>query len=633
VTPKEITFIGIYYPPSSVMFFALLALGLTSTSHARTQTTFQQQATEASFIMRRESNGKTRVTSAAAQYRHSAGPNNDEKPQKDNHHRHTPAHGRNHSSTKQIGNNPKQWGYWQPSEVVKLIAQWPQQKRDKLKRMASNTMWEVLKYSAIPQDAKGSHYFVQAGDLPQMWLRDSTASTHHLLTTGAVDRFPYVRRVLDGLGRTLARYLKKDKKCSAWEPYDNGRECRGGGSYTDMRFELDSPMYVLRLMRLLKAHGSQVLDEDEMQAAAHKIVELAGELQENAGFLSTETRPSDDNAQGYNIPDNFFAAVELSRLGDIVKDQKVVEDGKALSKAILTAIERHGHKKDDTYGDVFCYEVTTSSYPLKGQCLLMDDANVPSLLSLPYLDDGAGLLDEALYENTRKMVLSQADPYFYTSADGSINGIGSPHVPGRKVWPMAMITRALTAKDASEVATMLDMIVRTDSGKELIHESVLVDDPSSFTRVWFDWPNSLFAELVDKCCSDLAGTRTEQPPAHVFDNFDGWETCGFRDGACRLDGTKFVNEKTLGKSKSMSTSLEEHLALADGAAQVCTRYGTPFHGFDYRLFSTKDFPIQCKRSSFGVTRSGAFHCAVAEPEFCKSPSMQSIGGSADMSSD
>ena len=186
--------------------------------------------------------------------------------------------------------------------VSASIAKWPAERLSHLRRAANQTRWSVLLNSAVP--AQGLHgddgtrpwTFVQAGDLPEMWLRDAAASVHHLLTNNIVDHQPVARARMEGLARALAHYIGKDKACSSWEPYDNGRECRGGGSYTDMRFELDSPVYVLRFFRLLRARGiSDVLDEPDVLRAVDALLSVVERrLSPEVGLVTSESRPSDD---------------------------------------------------------------------------------------------------------------------------------------------------------------------------------------------------------------------------------------------------------------------------------------------------------------------------------------------------
>jgi meiotically up-regulated gene 157 (Mug157) protein len=121
----------------------------------------------------------------------------------------------------------------------------------------------------------------------------------------------------------------------------------------------------------------------------------------------------------------------------------------------------------------------------------MDDANVPSLLSMPYL----GTIDrnDPLYLRTRKFVLSDSNPYYFSGISG--HGIGSPHTGLNRIWPIAITMKALTGND-HDIITSLRMLKNTHAATGFMHESFMKDDPSRFTRKWFAWANTLFGELV-----------------------------------------------------------------------------------------------------------------------------------------
>ena len=65
----------------------------------------------------------------------------------------------------------------------------------------------------------------------------------------------------------------------------------------------------------------------------------------------------------------------------------------------------------------------------------MDDANVPSLMSLAYL--GVHQSNDALYKNTRKFLLSEFNPYFLKGEVAE--GQASPHTGKEKIWPIIWI--------------------------------------------------------------------------------------------------------------------------------------------------------------------------------------------------
>ena len=139
------------------------------------------------------------------------------------------------------------------------------------------------------------------------------------------------------------------------------------------------------------------------------------------------------------------------------------------------------------FGRIYAYETDGL-----GNHLLMDDANVPSLLSIPYL--GYLAADDPAYLATRAFVLSGENPYFF--AGRAAAGVGSPHTPPRQAWPIGISMQALTATDPGEAERLLSSLASTTAGTGLMHESFDVDDPARFSRPWFGWANSLFAEAV-----------------------------------------------------------------------------------------------------------------------------------------
>jgi len=146
----------------------------------------------------------------------------------------------------------------------------------------------------------------------------------------------------------------------------------------------------------------------------------------------------------------------------------------------------HHHPK---YGPIYAYEVDGF-----GNQLLMDDANVPSLLAMAYLGDVD--IHDPVYQNTRRFVWSEDNPYFFRGKAGE--GIGGPHIGHDMVWPMSVMMRAFTSEDDDEIVRCLQMLVDTDNGTGFIHESFHKDDAARYTRPWFAWQNTLFGELILK---------------------------------------------------------------------------------------------------------------------------------------
>jgi meiotically up-regulated gene 157 (Mug157) protein len=203
-------------------------------------------------------------------------------------------------------------------------------------------------------------------------------------------------------------------------------------------------------------------------------------------------RPSDDATTfQFLIPSNFFAVTSLKQLAEIA--QKVTGDSDlalkslTLAKEVEDAIKKHAIVKHPKYGKIYAFEVDGF-----GNAFLMDDANIPSLLALPYLE---GLnVNDRIYQNTRKFVLSEDNPFFFKGTAGE--GIGGPHIGYDMVWPMSIIMRAQTSRSDEEIKYCLQMLRDTDADTGFMHESFNKNDPTDFTRTWFAWVNTLFGELI-----------------------------------------------------------------------------------------------------------------------------------------
>ncbi|KAJ1809869.1 hypothetical protein LPJ56_004468 [Coemansia sp. RSA 2599] len=211
------------------------------------------------------------------------------------------------------------------------------------------------------------------------------------------------------------------------------------------------------------------------------------------GMAKTLFRPSDDaSILPFLVPANAFLSVELNQLGFMLDSIGVYAElsgiAKTLSEEIRKGVFEHGTMLHPKYGRVFVYE--TDGY---GSALVMDDANGPSLLGLPYM--GFIAQNDPVYQSTRKMILSVEDnPWYFTG--NYIHGIGSPHTGFQKVWPMAVAMRGLTSSDQVEVKECLDQLLATTSSLGLMHESVHVYRTLDYSRSWFAWCNSLASQFV-----------------------------------------------------------------------------------------------------------------------------------------
>ena len=370
--------------------------------------------------------------------------------------------------------------------------------------------------------------FVITGDIHAMWLRDSSAQV-----------WPYLPLANEGneLKSLLAGVIHRQSQCVLLDPYANAfnKELVPGEWMSDKtemkpglherKWEIDSLCYTVRLAyQYWKTTGDKsVFDADWQKAAAAILGTFTVQQRKDGlgpykferettrqldtlsnggygrplkpvGLINSSFRPSDDAATyGFLIPSNLFAVVSLRQLAEI--STKVTGDTSFAKKCVVLAdevndaIQNYAVVEHKKYGKVYAFEVDGF-----GNATFMDDANVPSLLALPYL--GCVEKNDPIYQNTRKLVWSGDNPYFFKGKAGE--GIGGPHVGYDMVWPMSIIMRAMTSSDDKEIAWCIKTLRNTDAETGFMHETFHKDDPKNFTRSWFAWANTLFGELVLK---------------------------------------------------------------------------------------------------------------------------------------
>ena len=210
------------------------------------------------------------------------------------------------------------------------------------------------------------------------------------------------------------------------------------------------------------------------------------------GLIASAFRPSDDSTIfPFLIPSNFFAVSVLRKAATILRqvNQEKVLAGECeqLASQVELALKEYAVVEHPKYGQIYAFEVDGF-----GSALLMDDSNAPSLLCLPYLTDVS--IDDPIYQNTRRFVWSEDNPYFFRGKAGE--GIGGPHCGLDKPWPMSLVMKAFTTNDRAEKEWCVQQILKTDAGTGFMHESFNKDDAADFTRSWFAWANTLFGELI-----------------------------------------------------------------------------------------------------------------------------------------
>ena len=394
----------------------------------------------------------------------------------------------------------------------------------KISVMFENCISNTLN-TTIRRDEQG-RIFVITGDIPAMWLRDSSCQLRPFLLFAREE--PEIRDIIVGL-------LKRQMECILIDPYANAfNEFANGNGFQDdttqmkpelweRKYEIDSLCFPFLLSWQLWKNADCITQfDDNWIAAAHTVLGLfrteqyheekspytfqrkncvytdtlsrdgKGTLVKSGiGLIWSGFRPSDDACTyGYLIPSNMLASVVLTNMaeitGNIYHDDAFAEQLQSLASEVKEAINKYalvpGYEKE-----FYAYEV--DGY---GQYHIMDDANIPGLLSMPYY--GYCVLDDTRYLNTRDVILSDWNPYYYSGS--ALQGIGSPHTPHSYVWMIALCVQGLTSESREEKEKILEMVCNADAGTDLMHESVCKDDPQQYTRPWFSWANSVFCEFV-----------------------------------------------------------------------------------------------------------------------------------------
>jgi len=378
------------------------------------------------------------------------------------------------------------------------------------------------------KDGKPDTYVI-TGDIDAMWLRDSSAQV-----------WPYLKFLKkdEPLRQLVAGVINRQTRCVLKDPYANafyGDDKKVGEWSTDLtkmqpgvherKWEIDSLCYPIRLAyHYWETTGDTKPFDSQWQQAIKTTLQTFREQQrkENlgpykfqrrtnnatdtlpmsgygypvkpVGLICSAFRPSDDaTLYSFLIPSNFFAVISLRQaatmMDKIAKDKTTANALLSLASEVEKALQQYAVINHPQHGRIYAYEIDGF-----GSVNLMDDANVPSLLSLPYL--GALAASDPIYQNTRKFLLSENNPFFFKGK--AAEGIGGPHVGQDMIWPMSITMRALTSNNDQEIKSCITMLKKTHGGTGFMHEAFHKDDPKNFTRSWFAWANTLFGELLWK---------------------------------------------------------------------------------------------------------------------------------------
>ncbi len=400
----------------------------------------------------------------------------------------------------------------------------PQQKiADMFSKCFLNTFETTLR----PQSDRS--VFVITGDIPAMWLRDSSAQVRPYLL--AAEHDSYMADLLVGVSRKQVQCVLLDVYANAFNETASGQGYQSDvtpmqAGVWERKYEVDSLASVLELAYLIwqRTKRTDHLDQNFLQAAWQILnVWKLEQRHENSpyafqrfdspdsdtlpnagrgsrvgftGMTWSGFRPSDDACRyGYLIPSNMFASVTLGYLASMARavwqNDVLATQAEQLALEIRAGIEQFGLVEHPNHGQIYAYEVDGL-----GQYHIMDDANVPSLLSAPYL--GFCSAAEPIYQRTRAAILSSTNPYFFVGK--AAQGIGSPHTPTDYIWHIALCMQGITSQDPDEQNMLLEMLATTNAGTGLMHEGFHKDNPNLYTRSWFAWANSLFAQFVMQQC-------------------------------------------------------------------------------------------------------------------------------------
>ncbi|MCO6460976.1 MAG: glycoside hydrolase family 125 protein [Saprospiraceae bacterium] len=389
-----------------------------------------------------------------------------------------------------------------------------------------NTLDTTVDYEIL--DGKPDTYVI-TGDIDAMWLRDSTAQVWPYLTLMKNDTD--LRRLIEGVIRRQTKFIHIDPYANAFYK-DPNKVGEWKNDLTEMRpgvherkWEIDSLCYPIRLaygywkisgdaspfdtawkegialtVKTFKEQqrkdGNGPYKFQRTTAWATDGVPIAGYGYpcKKVGLIHSMFRPSDDaTIYPFLIPSNFFAVTSLYQAAEMVEnlfgDHSLATSCKTLADEVKSALDEYATAHHKHFGEVFAFEV--NGY---GSHNLMDDANVPSLLSLPYLD--AMPADHPIYINTRKYILSEENPFFFKGKAGW--GIGGPHTGMDMIWPIGITMRGLTSGDDAEIKSCIVQLIKTHGGTGFMHESFHKDNASNFTRKWFAWANTIFGEFIWK---------------------------------------------------------------------------------------------------------------------------------------
>lgn len=376
------------------------------------------------------------------------------------------------------------------------------------------------------KECDNGDYFVITGDIPALWLRDSSAQ----LRPYAVHckNSEELKEIFRGVIRRHAFYINLDPYSNAFNEISHKESHADDTDFSspyiwERKYEVDSLCASIYLVAdYFDITEDMSIFTPELHSMFKNIIEtfikeqnhtekstyyfkrtdcpetdtmpLDGKGNPTAytGMTWSGFRPSDDRClYNYLIPANMMAVVALNKVAKLLltgyNDTEYAEKCRILADEINNGIKQYGTYNHPVYGKIYAYETDGL-----GNYRLMDDANSPSLLSAPYL--GYCDVNDPIYQNTRRFILSEDNPFYFVGK--AAKGIGSPHTGENMIWHISLTMQILTSTSNEEKLECLKMLSETHAGTNFMHESFNKDDASDYTRTWFAWANSLFAQML-----------------------------------------------------------------------------------------------------------------------------------------
>lgn len=393
--------------------------------------------------------------------------------------------------------------------------------RQDFRKCYLNTLETTVRY-----DDEGN-VFIITGDIEAMWLRDSSVQVSHYVRLAGTD--DDCRQLVRSLLKRQFQYINTDPYANAFNEAPNGKghkdKTETDPVVFERKYEIDSLVYPLWLLNkyFLYTKDSSVFDsvfykalntivktfiteQDYKEKSPYYFIRPGDEKDSLAnngygcdyrytGMVRSAFRPSDDRCEyPFLVPSNMFIVAVMRELLGNLKAAQIENPFEntitILCEQIEKGIKEFAIVDDSNYGKIYAYEVDGC-----GNRLMMDDANVPSLLSLPYL--GWCDKNDEIYLNTRRFILSKGNPYYYQGEYA--DGIGSPHTPENFIWHISLIIEALTTDNKKEKHHIFNILRNTTAGTGFMHEGFNCDNPDEYTRSWFAWANTLFAIFIIDC--------------------------------------------------------------------------------------------------------------------------------------